>query len=104
MPMCSRIIGDASEFYRTRVVRVDDADAPDLQWRDDILYRQPPVQAVEEFAVYRVELVDLATDDVAASLGEYPTEEAARQVEAEVVEALESMTKSAFDARFLEPV
>lgn len=101
--MCAGIIGDASEFYRTRIVRVDDADAPELQWREDILYRHPPVQAIEEFAVYRVELVELATDDVATSLGEYVTAEEARDVESEVIEALESMTKSAFDARYVEP-
>lgn len=101
--MGGKIIGDASEFYRLRIVRVDDAGTPELQWRDDILYRQPPVQAVEEFAVYRVEVMDSATEEVVNSLGEYETADEAETILDEIQESLDSLTKKAFDARYVDP-
>jgi hypothetical protein len=101
--MSVNVFGDASEFYRLRVVKVDDADAPDLQWRDDILYREPPVQAVEEYAVYRVEVMSVIDDEVVASLGEYETEDEARDVLAETQDRLDDMTKAQFDAQYVEP-
>lgn len=101
--MSERVFGEASEFYRLRTVRVDDADAPDLEWREDILYREPPVQAIEEFAVYRVEIVSVLTDDVVNSLGEYTTEAEALLAMDAASADLDEMTKAAFDGRYVEP-
>lgn len=99
--MSGMVIGDASEFYRLRIVRVDDADAPDLEWREDILYREPPVQRVGEYAVWRLEAVAIADDEVLASLGEYESEQEAEARLGEAQEDLDTMTKTEFEARFM---
>lgn len=101
--MSGKVFGDASEFYRLRVVRVDDSNSPDLEWRDDILYREPPPGRVEEFAVWRVEVVSVLDDEAVVSLGEYESEAEAEERMADAAGDLESMTKSAFVSRFVEP-
>lgn len=101
--MSEKVFGDASEFYRLRVVRMDDSTGLDLEWRDDILYREPPEGHVEEYAVWRVEVVSVLDDAPVVSLGEYGSETEAEDRMHDAEADLESMTKSAFDARFIEP-
>jgi len=52
-----RTIGAASDFYRLRVTRLNEPDEPDLEWRDDILYREPPHQRMGEIESYAIEAV-----------------------------------------------
>ena len=44
----AEVIGGADEFYRLRVTRVDEGEPPDLEWRDDVLYRRPPEESLDE--------------------------------------------------------
>ncbi len=99
--MGDRVIGDASEFYRARMVKVDDSGAPDLEWRDDILYRRPPEQAVEEYALYRIEVMDNTSEDVVTSLGEFESHDEASALLDEVQDAIATLTKKVFDSRYL---
>ncbi|TLM74037.1 MAG: hypothetical protein FDZ70_07340 [Actinobacteria bacterium] len=99
--MSDLVIGAADEFYRLRIVRVDDADAPDLEWREDILYREPPAQDMDEYAVWRVEVVSVLDDELVTSLGEYPSEREAEERLGGAQEDLDRMTKSQFDAAYL---
>lgn len=95
-----RIIGNADEFYRLRVMRVDESDSPDLDWRDDILWRRPTVDAVSEGEVYRVEAVEIGDEDVAAALAEFGSSEEAH-VWLEAAESdLSDMTKSEFEETY----
>jgi len=98
--MGKRIIGNADEFYRLRVMRVDEGDSPDLDWRDDILWRRPPKESVSEGEVYRVEAVEIEDEDVVASLAEFGTsEEAYAWLETSEAD-LSEMTKSEFEETY----
>lgn len=101
--MAGNVIGDAGEFYRLRVMHLDDTGTPDLEWREDILYREPPRQVLGESAYWRVEVVSVTDDSVVASLGEYDSQTEAEQRVADAQEDLDGMTKSQFDSRFIEP-
>ncbi len=98
--MGRQVIGNADEFYRLRVMRVDESDSPDLEWRDDILWRRPPIDRISEGEVYRVEAVELDNDDAAASLGEFGSSDEAyawlQSTEADLAE----MTKSEFEESY----
>ena len=97
-----KVIGDASDFYRLRVTRLDVTDEPDLEWRDDILYRNPPQQDLEECAQYRVEAIDAADDEDVRVVALFDDPQAAAAFLKSTEEDLMEMTKSAFESRYLE--
>jgi hypothetical protein len=90
-------IGRADDFYRLRVVRVDEGEVPDLDWREDILYRRPPADEPEEFDVWRVEAVDVDDDENVAVLASFASAEDAHDWLETVGDDLGLMTKSEFE-------
>lgn len=95
----SRTIGAASDFYRLRVARLDEPDEPDLEWRDDILYREPPRQRMGEIESYAIEAVSI-DDEQVTEIAEYETSEAAHAALASIAEDLEELTRSEFEHRY----
>ena len=94
------IIGQASDFYRLRVTRVDDSVEPDLEWREDILYRRPASEVPAESVVYRVEAVSVDNDESAWPLEDFTDSEEAYAFLESAAEDLASLTKSRFDERY----
>jgi hypothetical protein len=96
-----RVIGPADDFWRVRISRVDTADAPDLDWRDDILYRRPPRSADVDVREWNVEAVRLEDDEVAL-IGSFVREEDAREFMGEAEVDLAVLTRAAFERKYLE--
>ncbi len=95
--MGRKVIGSAGEFYRLRVKRVDEGDSPDLEWREDILWRRPPSERLTEEEVYRVEAVEDDNDDAITVLARFGSQdEAYRWLEA-AEEDLAEMTNTEFE-------
>lgn len=92
--------GAARDFYRLRIVHVDDLDAPDLEWREDILWRRPPAQHVEEYEVYRVEAVLLEDEDVVTPLGAFDSSAEAHEALDGAQDDLDRMTRAEFEERY----
>lgn len=97
----SRVIGAAGDFYRLRVSRLDVSGEPDLEWRDDILYREPPVARPVEGESYVLEAVSTEADETAFEIARYPGSDEAHEALAQVAEDLEELTKSRFEDRYL---
>lgn len=97
----SRVIGNAGDFYRLRVTRIDETDEPDLEWRDDILYREPPKQRVRESESWALEAVSLDDDDDVTRIALYESSEAAYEALDAIAEDLAELTKSSFEERYL---
>ena len=95
-----QMIGAASEFYRLRVIRIDVTDEPDLEWHDDILYRDPPVEVTEEEEDWRLEAVHLE-DESAHEIAQFTEEDQARVLMLAIQDDLIAMTKSEFEDRYL---
>ncbi len=98
----SGIIGQAADFYRLRLTRLEELSGLDFEWRDDILYRQPPRSDVHEEEVWIVEAVELDDEDVVRELGRFATRDHAEDLLQEAQEALDEMTRSRFEARYLD--
>ncbi len=94
------VIGSAEEFYRLRLTRVDEGDAPDLEWRDDILYRRPPADEVDEHDVWRVEAVSVDDDEDVTVIGRLSSSEEAHDALETAVEDLGLMTRSEFERTY----
>lgn len=99
-----RTIGAAADFYRLRVVRIDQGSEPELDWRDDVLYRhQEDPRVPAESVVFRVEAVSLDDDDdddSASSLEDFRSSEEAYAFLEEAAEDLACLTKSRFEDRY----
>ena len=98
----ARVIGAAHEFYRLRVSRVDQTGEPDLEWRDDILYRQPPTERIEERESYAIEAVNLDDEDDVTRVALYDSPDAAHEALAQMAEDLAEMTNVEFRKAYLD--
>jgi len=96
-----RVIGNADEFYRLRIVTVDASEGPDLEWREDILWRRPAADGVNETVWQRLEAVDIADGEMSWTLGEFGTTSEAHEALREVDLDLRGMTKSQFEDAYL---
>jgi hypothetical protein len=91
-----KALGMASDFYRLRLVRLDAEEAPEFEWREDILYREPPSDEPGEYAKWRVQAV-LATDDSAITLRDFEGGAEAHEWLAKAEEDLGEMTRTEFE-------
>jgi hypothetical protein len=91
-------IGAASDFYRIRLRRLDTGGAPDLEWRDDILYQEPPADGARELLLFIVEAVELDEPERARPLGSCSDYGSALELRAKAEEELNELTRSQFEA------
>ena len=95
-----RVIGNAEEFWRLRITRVDTTQGLDFEWHDDILYREPDVDHGEEIEYWHVEAVRLDDADTVMRLATYASDAEAREFLAVAQEDLLDLTKSRFEAAY----
>jgi len=95
----AKALGMAGDFYRLRIIRIDDSDNLDLEWREDILYREPAVAEINEFDRFRVQAVD-DTNDVATDLKGLDDQSAAHEWLTRAQDDLSEMTRAEFEARY----
>lgn len=96
------IIGNADEFWRLRITRVDTTSGLDFEWHDDILYRKPKVDFGDEVELYHVEAVRLDDAEIVSRIATYSSSAEARELLAVAAEDLAAMTKSEFEGRYLD--
>jgi hypothetical protein len=96
-------IGGAEDFWRLRIIRVDESDAPEMEWRDDILYRQPRAEEPEEYDVWRIEAIDVDDDENVVLIETCDSAEDASARLGEIAEDLAVMTRSEFERTFFPP-
>lgn len=92
-------IGPADEFWRLRLLRVDATDEPEFEWRDDLLYREPPAPNVGESSRWSVQAVSIE-DETTWLLAEFDDEANARDFLESASEDLRDMTSRAFEQRY----
>lgn len=102
-----RVIGNADEFWRLRITRLDTAGDVELEWRDDILYRTPPLEDSDteergEAEVWHVEAVRLDDSEIVARLATCQSQDEALELVDRIQEDLGGMTKSEFEAAYVD--
>ena len=97
-----RVIGNADEFWRLRLTRVDTTEGLDFEWHDDILYREPSVDYGDEVEFWHVEAVRIDDADTVVRLATFAEQNDAREYLAVVAEDLVDMSKSEFETAYVE--
>jgi hypothetical protein len=94
-------IGAASDFYRIRVVRMSEAEPPEFEWRDDILWREPAnAEPEQEYQHFRVEAVAIDNDENVTTLGLFDSPQDAAEAVDTAAEDLQALTRSEFEERY----
>jgi hypothetical protein len=97
-----RVIGNADEFWRLRLTRLDTTENFDFEWHDDILYRQPSPDPGDEVEFWHVEAVRIDDPDVVARLATCQTQDEARDLLERVREDMRDMTKAQFEVAYVD--
>lgn len=95
------IIGNADEFWRLRLTRVDTTEGLDFEWHDDILYRKPEVDHGDEVEFFHVEAVRTDDPDHVSRLATFDDYNEAHAFLGELKEALAEMSKSQFESAYV---
>ena len=93
-------IGGADEFYRARIIEVDEIEPEPFEWRDDIFLTRNRPPRTHEHILYRVQVVQ-GDSDVSLTLAEVDDLPGAEALLAEVKADLGQMTKHRFDEKYL---
>lgn len=96
------MIGNANEFWRVRLTRVDTTDGFEFEWHDDILYRAPLVDPGEEVEYFHVEAVRTDDSDSVIRVATFGDPDEARAFLDELNQALSELTKSRFEQAYLQ--
>ena len=94
-----RVFGKASDFYRLRVLKVNEDSGLELDWQSDILYRAAPAAEIKTDTWYAVQVVSVDSE-AAFELKRFTDGEAALRYKDKLVELLQEVTKSDFEERF----
>jgi hypothetical protein len=97
----SRAIGAADDFYRVRVIRLSEGDAPEFDWRDDVLWREPVrPEPGPDYESFRVEAMAIDDDENVTVIGVFDSPQDATEGLETAVEDLQNLTRSEFEERY----
>jgi hypothetical protein len=95
-----KAFGAASDYYRLRIMHVDDSDSPEMEWREDILWRRPPSSEPDEYELWRVEAVAVEDDENVTTLGVFDEVADAHEALAAAQDDLAELTVALFEERY----
>lgn len=96
------IIGNAEEFWRLRITRLDTTENLEFEWHADILYRDPSPDYGDETESWYVEAVRVDDPDTVSRLAVCTTHGEAKDVLAAIASDLAQMTKSEFELAYVD--
>lgn len=93
-----KVFGIAADYYRARVLTVQEELPADLEWRDDVLYREPKTYAGKLKTTYRIQV--LQQDSSVIELANLREKSEAKRRYKELKEDLGELTKMKFDEKY----
>ncbi len=96
-----RVFGKAGDFYRLRVLKLNEESSPELDWHDDILFKKPPVEEVRCYEWYVLQAVSIDSEE-AHPIRRFEDSSEAMRGRDKVDEFLRELTKQEFESRFLK--
>lgn len=95
----TKTFGKASDFYRARILTLDEETPPDFDWREDVLYREPPGEKKAIKRNYTVQIVDLDTrnDQI---VNKFSNRNDAESILVKIDEDLRELTKMEFEKKY----
>ena len=95
----SRTFGKASDFYRVRIITLEEETALDFDWRDDVLYCPRKDHPTLIDTKYSLQVVELDSRDKIV-LGEFSDMDEAVRTKEAAAEDLKILTKMEFEKKY----
>ncbi len=95
-------IGNANEFWRLRLTRLDTTEGLEFEWHEDILYRAPKVKQADDVELFHVEAIRVDDPDAVVRVATFADADEAHMFLGELNEALSDMSKSQFETAYLD--
>jgi hypothetical protein len=97
--MREKIFGQASDFYRVRLIEVKEEEPAELSWEEGASYFPPPVEESKSAIKYRLEVVELDTEKV-YPFRSFVSLEEAKKLLTRMDEELGILTKNEFEKKY----
>jgi hypothetical protein len=97
--MRERIFGQASDFYRVRLIKVKEEEPAELSWEEGASYFPPPIEKSKSAVKYRLEVVELDTEK-AYPFRSFISLEEAQKFLSKMEEELGILTKNEFENKY----
>ncbi len=94
-----KVFGKADDFYRARILTLEEEMFPDFDWRDDILYRSPSKERSEMRKQYCLQIVELDTKKDRI-VKEYTDRREAERALRSIEHDLSELTKIEFEGKY----
>ncbi|MHB0975966.1 MAG: hypothetical protein ACYC1U_02100 [Candidatus Aquicultorales bacterium] len=94
-----KAFGAAEDFYRVRLVTIEEYIPPELDWDEDILYKQPPAFKIKSSKSIRVELIEETSGDIVL-IKEFKVRPGAERLFRAAARDLKELTKHEFDSKY----
>jgi formylmethanofuran dehydrogenase subunit E len=94
-----KIFGKADDFYRARILTLEEEVLPDFDWRDDILFHSPSGYGGGTRIKYCLQIVDLDSSKNHI-FKKYASRKEAEQVLKKMKEDLKELTKMEFEKKY----
>lgn len=94
-----KVFGRAADFYRVRLVHLEEVVPPELDWREDILFYPPPPYDSQSALQYRLEIVYI-DDGHALPIAFLADRQQAEKKYDEIKEDLSDLTKIEFEEKY----
>lgn len=100
------MIEAADSYYRVRALKIDKYDDFNLDWDKDIIFSGHPIEyfagePIEMKTLWRVEIIELAQDELVRQYDDIPTREDAESLLKTVRDDLHELSRLEFIARYL---
>lgn len=95
----AKVFGKASDFYRARILTLEEEVPPDFDWRDDVLYRTPKEHCSRIKIDYCLQIIDLDSRK-SQVLKQYSNRTEAEQTLKIIEEQLDDLTKMEFEKKY----
>ncbi|MCL2332161.1 MAG: hypothetical protein FWC54_01570 [Actinomycetia bacterium] len=89
------------DIWRVRIVRLDAYDDFDLEWHDDILYRDHSGEDIAIRDLWRVEIVSAATGDLKRAVRAFKSRDEAESLAASITDQSHSLSVRSFMDTYL---
>lgn len=94
-----KTFGKANDFYRIRVIKVNEDSEPDLQWSEDILIRKPKNHEGKTKVWYLVQAVGVDSEQV-FTIRRFKSGNSATRFREKAGELIKESTKHEFEQSF----
>jgi hypothetical protein len=94
-----KVFGDASDFYRVRIMKLEETEMPDFDWHENILIKKPEIEIPDSKVKFCVQIVSLDERKV-FSISSFKSETKAKLAKRKIEEDIEELTKNQFEKKY----